>query len=231
MCRTIGILGGMGPYATVDLFQKIVMNTPAQVDQDHLKILIYNNPKIPPRVLGVNRPSNSPKSELINSALLLQQAGADFIIMPCHTAHIWFNDVKNEISIPFYSMVENTVQAVSLEYKNLENKKIVLLATETTVNSELYQKAFDNTPFQIIVPNLREQKIIDHAIKNVKGGKKNKQSLGRVNEIINAYHQKGVSKLLGCCTEIPLMFPYFNTESEMIDPTLLLAKMAIKKVK
>ncbi len=185
VCKTIGILGWMGPYETVDLFQKIVMNTPDHVDQDHIKIIIYNNPKIPPRVLDVTQPATSPKSELINSAILLQQAGADFIIMPCHTAHIWFNDVKKEISIPFYSMVENTVQAVSLEYENLSNKKVLLLATETTVNSELYQKVFENTPFEIIVPNLREQKIVDHAIKNEKEGTKNKQSLRKLNQKIN----------------------------------------------
>jgi aspartate racemase len=229
VCKTIGILGGMGPLATVDLFQKIVMNTPVQVDQDHLKILIYNNPKIPPRVLGANQPEISPLSELMKSSTLLQQAGADFIIMPCHTAHIWFNDIKKAISIPFYSMVENTVQNVCCKYNDLENKKVLLLATETTVNFKLYQQAFENTAYQIIVPNHREQEIINQTIKNVKRGNMTKESVSKLNEIINAYNQKGVFMLLGCCTEIPIMFPHFNAEMEMIDPTLLLAKMAIKK--
>lgn len=227
MFKTIGILGGMGPLATADLFQKIIINTPAETDQDHLKIIIYNNPKIPPRVLNVNEPDDSPLPELIKSAVMLQQAGADFIIMPCHTAHIWFTQIENAISIPFYSLVENTVQAVTQQYQNIANKKILLFATETTVSSCLYQKSFRNTSFQMIVPTFQEQKIIDQAIKYVKGGKLNHPLIDDLNQIINAYNQEGVSLLLGCCTEIPLMFPYFHTKMELIDPTLLLAQMTI----
>lgn len=228
MSKTIGILGGMGPFATVDLFEKIIMNTPAQTDQDHLKIMIYNNPKIPPRVLDVRESADHPLPQLIKSAVILQQAGADFIIMPCHTAHIWFNEIKKEISIPFYSMVENTVQDVSIHYKHIKNKKILLLATEITISSCLYQKSFENTSFQIIVPTSEEQKVVDLAIKRVKGGNKNNSFIDELNQIVDAYHQEGVSMLLGCCTEIPLMFPYLNSQIECIDPTLLLAKMAIK---
>ncbi|ULT57365.1 amino acid racemase [Neobacillus drentensis] len=158
----------------------------------------------------------------------MQQSGADFIITPCHTAHIWFNEVKKAISIPFYSMVENTVQALSLMHKNPKNHKVLLLATETTIHSQLYQKAFENTSFKIIIPNSQEQGIVDHAIKNVKDGIMDNPFVPKLNELINDYHLKGVSMVLGCCTEIPLMFPYFHTEMNMIDPTLLLAKMAIR---
>ncbi|WJV29945.1 amino acid racemase [Rossellomorea sp. AcN35-11] len=103
MEKTIGILGGMGPAATVDLFQKIVANTEASRDQEHIKILIYNNPKIPPRML-VPKEGQDPVPEIIRSARLIEQAGADFIIMPCHTAHIWYDHIQRATTVPFLQL-------------------------------------------------------------------------------------------------------------------------------
>lgn len=230
MNKTIGILGGMGPFATLDLFQKIIENTPAEVDQDHLKILIYNNPKIPPRI-QLPRQSTYPLPELIQSAAILQEAGADFLIMPCHTAHIWYEEMQKHLSIPFYSIIHNTVKSTEQLYGNKENKKLLLLATETTIQSELYQREFENTPFTLIVPHLEQQNVVDEAIKAVKSGKMNPHdsSLNKLNQIINQYSDDGVSLLLGCCTEIPIMYPFFHTNMKMVDPTLLLAKLAIAK--
>lgn len=230
MNKTIGILGGMGPFATVDLFKKILDNTPAEVDQDHHKIIIYNNPKIPPRIHPA-RPSTSPLPELIKSAILLQEAGADLLIMPCHTAHIWYEEIQKHISIPFYSMIKNTVKSIDQLYGNKESKKILLLATNTTIQSKLYEREFENSAFSVIVPDVEEQKIVDKAIKVVKSGDMNPHdvTMDQLNQIINRYGDEGVALLVGCCTEIPLMYPLFQTEMEMVDPTLLLAKLAIAK--
>lgn len=229
MGKTIGILGGMGPAATIDLFQKIVLNTQAQTDQDHPRIIIYNNPKIPPRTLPFDRSFQSPLPGLIKSALKLEKAGADFIIMPCHTAHIWYSEIKKTISIPFYSMIENTVQTI-IEQKSLGSKKILLFASETTINSRIYQNSFENSSFKLVIPQTGEQKVVDKAIKNVKAGKTTtNRYIHELNQILSVYREKGISKLLGGCTEISLIFPYFNLDMEKIDPTLMLAKLSIKK--
>lgn len=219
----------MGPWATIDLYQKIVLHTPAQTDQEHLRILIYNNPKIPPRSYPEHPSTMSPLPELIRSAMLLESAGADFIIMPCNTAHIWFHEIKREITIPFYSMIENTVQTL-LEQKRHINHKILLLATQTTINHQLYQKTCKNLPFEIITPSQDEQKIVDNAIKEVKAGRlETNPCLNQLNPMLARYQEKGISTLIGGCTEIPLLFPYFQVKMNMIDPTLLLAKMTIQK--
>jgi aspartate racemase len=229
--KTIGILGGMGPFATLDVFQKIVLNTPAQTDQDHLPIIIYNNPKIPPRIYNANSTFSNPLPELIQSARMLEQAGADFIIMPCHTAHIWIDKIKEAITIPFYSLVENTVQATLSEYGNCDNKTILLLATKSTIHAQLYQQAFAHSSFELIIPTEQEQQIIDAAIQSVKGGTiQLNREISELNQLINVYYKNGVAMLVGCCTEIPLMFPYLQTEMELIDPTLMLAKMAINQM-
>lgn len=224
MSKTIGILGGMGPAATMDLFHKIILNTPVQTEQDHHRIIIYNNPKIPPRTQHSN-----PLPELIKSAILLEKAGADFIIMPCNTAHIWLEQIKAAIKIPFFSIIENTVESMLLE-KDTTNKKILLLATETTINYGLYQKAFNHTPYEIITPNKEEQNFIDNAIKNVKAGKlASNQYLQDLNRILDGYKESGISVILGGCTEIPLLFHLFKVDLKMVDPTLLLAKLAVQK--
>lgn len=229
MSKTIGILGGMGPAATIDLFQKIVLNTPAQTDQEHLQIFIYNNPKIPPREQISNDLSKTPLPELIKSAIILEQAGADFIIMACNTAHIWIDELRKSVKIPFYSMIENTVQAI-LEEGKPQYKNILLLATKTTINSQLYQAAFLNSNFNIVIPSNDEQVVIDKAIKDVKAGQiATNYYYNELNQILELYKAKGISALIGGCTEIPLMFSYLRTEMELVDPTLLLAKMAIAK--
>ncbi|MGR3766305.1 aspartate/glutamate racemase family protein [Rossellomorea sp. NS-SX7] len=225
MSKTIGILGGMGPAATLDLFNKIILNTPVQSDQEHHRIIIYNNPKIPPRTQ-----QSQPLPELIKSAILLEKAGADFIIMPCNSAHIWLEQIKAVIHIPFYSIIETTVESILSEEEAFPNKKILLLATETTINNRLYQKAFHHTPYEIIIPMKEEQRIIDNAIKEVKLGKiSSNQYVKELNRILHVYKEIGISVIIGGCTEIPLLFHLFNADMKMIDPTLLLAKLAVQK--
>lgn len=223
MSKTVGILGGMGPAATVDLFQKIVQHTPAAADQEHVKILIYNNPQIPPRSLE----ANSPLPELIRSATLLEQAGADFLVMPCHTAHLWYEGIKKSITIPFYSMIENTAQALIEKYP--QQVEILLLATSTTLHSGLYQKALSRTVVKLIPPTLEQQKVVDQAIKHVKAGRLPNKPLQDLQRFLVDYQREGVSAVLGCCTEIPLMFPYFQVDMDLLDPTLMLALLAIHK--
>jgi aspartate racemase len=225
MPKTIGILGGMGPAATLDLFHKIIVNTPVETEQEHHRIIIYNNPKIPPRTQ-----QSDPLPELIKSALLLEKAGADFIIMPCNAAHVWLEQIKAAIQIPFYSIIETTVESIRLEEKDSTNKKILLLATETTINNGLYQQAFHHTPYEIITPLKEEQTIIDNVIKDVKLGNISSNSyVKELNRILNDYKESGISVIIGGCTEIPLLFHLFKADMKMVDPTLLLAKLAVHK--
>lgn len=149
--------------------------------------------------------------------------------MPCHTAHLWIDELRKVVSVPFYSIIENTVQTL-LEQKNRTNEKILVLATKTTINSHLYQNQFKNSPITIITPRSEEQRIVDNAIQHVKAGiLKNNQYIHQMNTLLKKYQIKKVSTILGCCTEIPLMYPYFKVKMEMLDPTLMLAKFAVQK--
>ncbi|GAA4719971.1 aspartate/glutamate racemase family protein [Brevibacillus fulvus] len=228
MPKTVGILGGMGPMATVDLFAKIVQNTSASVDQEHIPILIYNNPQIPSRVSSILHGTESPERELIRTARCLEQAGADFLIMPCHTAHVWFEPVQKAIAIPFYSMVEITVDAVIKNYPTL-NHRILLLGTKATLQQRLYQDAFARSGWRLQVPSETEQDLVTAVIEEVKASRiADNPYLPALKQRLNQYYSSGVTAVLGGCTEIPLLFPYLPEQLQKLDPTLMLAQKAVQ---
>jgi len=102
--KIIGILGGMGPEATLDLFHKIIKLTYAEKDQDHLRIIIDNNPKIPDRTDAISGTGKDPLPKLIVTAQILEKAGADFIIIPCNTAHYFISEIQQSIKIPILTL-------------------------------------------------------------------------------------------------------------------------------
>lgn len=228
MKKIIGILGGMGPLATVDLFEKIVRNTNAKIDQEHFKIIVYNNPRIPSRVDAIIKEKESPLEELIKSAQIIEAAGADFIIMPCHTAHNWLPELQEAIRIPIINMVELVADHIA-EVNGKHSAKILLLATTATIKSKIYEKTFEERGIKLLIPNECEQNIIASTIDEVKAGNiKNNPFLCSLGHIIEKQKQAGVTSIIGGCTELPLLFPFLPDGIEYIDPTLLLAKAAIK---
>ncbi|PLT27793.1 aspartate racemase [Peribacillus deserti] len=229
MSKTIGILGGMGPLATADLFIKIIANTPAASDQDHLPIIINNNPKIPSRIHALQAGGQSPLLQLINSAQMLEKAGADFIIMPCNTAHIWYKEIEDSVGIPVYHMIHNAV-AYTLQDLNGEHEKVLLLATLPTIETGLYQKAFEGTSIHLQIPTIAEQLLVNEAITSVKAGSiENNPFLQPLNNMLDRYVSNSVLHVLGGCTELPLLFPYLTEKIGKLDPTLMLAQLAVAK--
>ncbi|AGT34197.1 hypothetical protein OCC_13515 [Thermococcus litoralis DSM 5473] len=153
MEKVIGILGGMGPLATVDLFKRIVLKTPAKKDQDHPRIIIYNNPKIPDRTAYILGKGENPLPELIDSAKKLEKWGADFIIMPCNTAHYFADEIQKAIKIPLINMIEETASYVEA----LGVKRVGILATTGTIVSGIYQKALKKRGIEALIPSEKDQ--------------------------------------------------------------------------
>ena len=158
--RVIGILGGMGPLATAELFRRIVEKTPAKRDQDHPRIIIYNNPKIPDRTAFILGNGEDPRPELIESAKKLESWGADFIIMPCNTAHFFAETIQKAVKIPLVSMIEETAKLI-LE---MGLKKVGLLATDGTIKGLVYHRALLSHGVQIAVPGRRGQELVMRGI-------------------------------------------------------------------
>lgn len=224
--KIIGILGGLGPEATAELFLRIIRATPAKRDQDHLPIIIFNNPQIPDRTAAILYGGESPLIELIKTAQRLERAGADFIIMPCNTAHYYYDELKSSVKIPFLNMIELTVKRVLNVYPNV--KLVGLMATTGTVKTGLYQKYFENYGVKVIVPSDEEQHIVMSGIYDgVKAGDLN---LGRrlLLDVANKLIANGAELIILGCTEISIVIKNGDLKVPVVDPLQVLAEEAVK---
>src|SRR5262245_56844098 len=106
MTKTIGVIGGMGPAATLAFFGKLLEATHAERDQDHLRVLIDNNPRVPDRNAAIAGRGPSPGPQLAESARGLELAGADFLVIACNTAHAFASEIEAAVAIPLMSMID-----------------------------------------------------------------------------------------------------------------------------
>ena len=136
--KTIGILGGMGPEATLDCFAKIIRNTPAKKDQDHLRVIIDSNPKIPDRPAAIIGKGESPVPAMVEGCRCLQLAGADFIIIPCVTAHFFLEEIRQQAELPILSIFDVVTETIVSQYPQIT--AVGLLAISASLSSGLFQK-------------------------------------------------------------------------------------------
>jgi aspartate racemase len=229
--KIIGILGGMGPEATIDLFSKIVKLTEAKRDQDHLRILIDNNPKIPDRTLAIQGKGPSPLPQLVRSAMILQTAGADFIVIPCVTAHHFIGHLQKKVDIPILHIIAETAVFIRTHLKGVY--KIGLIATTGTVQAGLFQKVFSAPHEEVILPSSETQeKKVMKAIYGKKGIKAIGPSEGSKRLILQTSQElihHGAQVIIAGCTEVPLVLKDRDLPVPVIDPLTILAQSAIAK--
>lgn len=226
MKKTIGIIGGMGPLATCDLFQKIINLTDASCDQEHIRVLIDNNTCIPDRTAAILGRGEDPVAQMVDSAKKLSQIGADVLIMPCNTAHYFHERVSKEVDVPLLHMINETAMAV----KNKGITRVGLLATDGTVRSGVYARAFEQVGVEMLTPSSEGQKAVMGMIYDgVKAGNYDLDLSGFRNamkELLDA----GTETLILGCTELPVAFGMFGFNEPHIDPTAILAAAAIRFV-
>ncbi len=222
--KTVGIIGGMGPEATLDLFYKIIKNTPAKKDQEHIHLIIDNYPQIPDRTQFILGKGENPLPYLLRSANLLENAGVDAICMPCNTAHFFVDDIRKNINVPFISIVESVLKDIKKNQRDA--KRIGLLATEGTIAGNVYHRVFEKEGYTIIVPKVSVQKKLMDVIYSVKAGRV-KEKVNLLQECIDNLSNE-VDILIVACTEIPILIPYIKSSIPIIDATLSLAKSVVE---
>ena len=218
--KTVGIIGGMGPEATVELMRRVIELTPAKDDCDHIHMLVDNNPKVPSRIKAlIDGDGESPVPTLIKMAQGLEIAGADFLVMPCHTAHHYYSEISEAISIPFINLIELAVKNIKSEFPRL--KKIGLLASTAVINIKLYENAFSELGIETIYPRPDEQEALMKLIKAVKSKTTDKNQTHSFKDLASSLE---VACKLIACTELSILGNTIYDPSKIIDALDLLAK-------
>lgn len=230
MKKTIGILGGMGPEATAYFYELIIKYTRAEKDQEHIKTIIYSNPEIPPRTDAIQKTGPSPTPLLVKGVKRLRNAGADFVAMPCVTAHYFYPEVREQVDFPFLNLLEETVKWAQKEIPEL--RKAGLVASTGTVQSGLFHKAFADAGIEVTAPDEEGQTEVMAAIFGEKGVKAgfltgfSKETLVNAARILIA---QGAEAIIAGCTEVPLVLKDEDIPVPLIEPLRIMAQVCIQE--
>ncbi|WJR20081.1 aspartate/glutamate racemase family protein [Pseudomonas alloputida] len=230
----LGIVGGVGPAATVDFMGKVVAATPAGRDQDHIKMVVEQNPQIPDRTANLLREETDPTMAMYSTCKRLESAGAHAIAIPCNTAHAFVDRIQPHLRIPIVNMLMETARWISLRYGR--NKVLGLLATSGTVQSRVYHDAAHQAGLTIITPGVEYQSMVMESIYGERGVKAgHTQGICRTQLLVAAEHlvELGAEVLILGCTELPLIeahneaFEVGGRTVALIDPTTILAQRCV----
>ena len=220
----IGIIGGMGPAATAEIFKRIVDYTLAQKDQDHIKICILNDPTIPDRTEHIINNLESPLKGILNNIQIAEIIKCKYFIIPCNTAHYFYKEYENIKNIQFINMVEETCKYVAYKYPK---KDICILATLGTVKADIYKKIgykYGN----IFYPSKKINKNIMSIIKQIKAGEINlKELTDRMLKDLKKEIDFDKTVFVLACTELSLLLPYIT--GDFVDAMDVLVGVVIKK--
>lgn len=225
--RRVGIIGGMGPEATLDLFKKIIIHTPARKDQDHIPLIIDNYPQIPDRTAFLKGEGKNPLPYLLSCIKRLEKIDVDLLCMPCNTAHYFMEELRKSTDIPFISMIECVLNEIIFDNKRY--LKIGLLATDGTFIGRVYHKVFEKNGFFIKDFDTDLQGDIMHSIYLLKSKEKSK-AIKLFRSCCEKIANEGYDCLIAGCTEIPILLEKTDIQKyiTIYDATDILAKNVVK---
>ena len=226
--KILGVLGGMGPLATVDFLKKLVTLTNAKRDRDHIHTFTDSNCGIPDRsdyIMNDLLIDKSPLGALLSAAKRLERLGASAIVMPCNTAHYFAKEIEDHLDIPFINMIEETAKDL------VDEDKVGLLATKGTYKANIYSSTFKKYDISISYPPYELMLRVNKVIYMLKEGvcENNNECRDHLEDVFCYYREIGIKKVILGCTELPLLFNGQHIEDiELIDPTEILALSAIR---
>jgi len=229
MRQILGVLGGMGPAATRDFFDKLLRATPATRDQEHIPVLIYSNPQIPDRTAAIRGEGPDPLPALLETAEALIRAGATFLAIPCVTAHAFFEPLQRAVSVPILHLVDETASALAAERPAL--RRLGLLATSGTLQAHLFEPRFEPRGLEVLTcaPEIQREQVMG-AIYGVKGEGGLEASRALIQEAARHLIARGAEAIIAGCTEIPLILQDGDLPVPVLDPTWILAQAAVRRV-
>ena len=224
----LGILGGMGPLATADFFAKLIMETPAEREEDHVPVLLLSDPRIPPRPPAILAGAESPLPVLRTLRDRLVGAGATLLAMPCNTAHFWYPALAQDCPVPFLSIVEAACDAVHTVAP--APATVALIATHATLESRIYEAPLAKRGYRVLLPDAQDrQQGISPAIEQVKRGRP-RDAAALLVPVIEALRARGASAVILACTETPVALDAVEApvRAFCVDPNRALAQRCVR---
>lgn len=231
--KTIGVIGGMGPEATLDFMQRVISLTPATDDNDHLRMLVDNNPKVPSRILRLlDGDGPDPEPVLCDMARGLEVGGADFLVMPCNTAHHYHPGVQAAVDIPFLDMPELAIAHIRSRFVADAGARVGLLASSVLSRIRLYEPYVDAAGLTLIYPDQTEQEALMALIRAVKAGQVTPEALDAFNAAALSVQGKGAEVILLACTELSAVAGAMSAQEPLVqlpfvDASQILAEAAV----
>jgi aspartate racemase len=217
----VGVLGGMGPEATVDFMSKVIALTPGDDDQDHVRLLVDQNPQVPNRQEALLRGGENPGPVLADMARGLEAGGCEFLVMPCNTAHAFQDDIRSAVDIPFISIVDVTLDATG------DATCVGIMATTACVQANVYQPVLESRGMRFLLPSDEDTAELTRLSFEIKSGNKGDEIKVAVRRFANALVEHGADVIVSACTEFPLVFGSDDLDVPLLSSTDELAKRTI----
>jgi len=228
MTVSVGVLGGMGPLATADFLRKLTEATPSRRDQDHIPLILYGIPTIPDRSSGILGTGPSPEGALCAGISFLVSFGVDAIVIPCNTAHYWYDAMARRASrVPILHIVDAVRDALSDQ--GIHGGRVGLMATAGTIKANLYQSRLGSA-FDVTTPTDDDlNDLIMPGIRAVKAGRL-EWAETLMEQAAQRLIDRGATKLVLGCTEIPLALPTVDPvkANRYVDSTGALARACVR---
>jgi aspartate racemase len=221
----------MGPLATAEFLRRVVLMTPGCEDQGHIPLIVFNNPQIPDRTAAILRGGESPVPALVASARLLEEAGAEFIAIPCVTAHCFFDELQDRIGVEILHLIREMQSEVVRAYPGV--RRVGLLATTGTISTRLVQAHFNNAGYDVLTPS---ESIQQGCVMEAIYGKRGIKVIGHRGHARRALRpaaahlvQRGAQIILLGCTEIPVALAGARLPVPMVDSLDVLARAVVRE--
>lgn len=227
--KLIGILGGMGPEATAECYLKIIRATNAQKDQDHYRVIIDSNAKIPDRTEAISGRGESPVPEMLHAAKNLEKLDVDVACIPCMTAHYFIDEIQKSVSYPLLNAFLELKKFIQNHYPNV--KKIGVLATTGTLETGLFQKYLDDMEVIHPTPYTQNDKVMKaiYGENGIKSGNTDGEPLQLLKEASQELLDNGAELIISGCTEIGLVLKPYHLPVPLIDPMEVVAHVVVKE--
>jgi aspartate racemase len=227
--KTAGVMGGMGPDATLDFMAKVIALTDSGNDQDHIHMIVDQDPTVPNRQRAIREGLNDVTVALGAMAKRLEDAGADFLVLVCNTAHVFLDGVHANTNIPFISIIDESVNEID---RVCPDARIVgVMATDGCLDTGIYQDAITASGRKALVPEGTAMEQLMSLITVIKAGNQGEDIRQSMQASANALVKQGADVIIAGCTEIPIVFEGENCSVPVIGSTNVLAQCALDLAK